>query len=260
MRQITVFVFILALAWLQPAVAGERSQPLAHVSQPPLHKEAGKAQRIKAILQKHLMYPQTSVNDSAFCGPFFEALKNASPKIEYVEPVLKTDDPNHPGLKHYHRCDGATYPGGPPDNAFDTFDAIGHKNFKLYHADLDNNPKNAVEEVIYAEMNWDRSHDAQQPGYSIINLEQCTFTGDGMPIHQSDRPEGGVLDSYNALIRYQKRYYVVDLYNVGGEPLNPAAYSLMVWNFQENIKQQKDRIPCAWSWRKDSLSKESQER
>jgi hypothetical protein len=257
-RRKILLVFILVVAWLKPALAGESPLPLAHAGQSPIQKEAHKAQRIKAILQKQPMYPQVSINDPAFCGPFLDALKSASPKIEYVEPLLKTDNANHPGLKHYRKCEGATYPGGPPDNAFDTFDAIGQKNFRLYRLDLDGNPKNGIEEVIYGEVDWERSYGMNQsPGYSLIDLEQCEFKKDGVPVYQSDRPEGRVLDNYNALIRYQKRYYVLDLDDIG---VKQQRYNLTLWNFQANIQQQKDRIPCAWSWRKETLSKESEEK
>lgn len=208
------------------------------------------------------MYPQVSINDPVFCDPLLNALENASPRIEYIEPVLKTSNPEHPGLAHYHRCDGHEYPGGPPDNAFDTLSAIGQNNFRLYRIDLDNNPKNGIEEVIYGEVEWENTYGMDQvPGYSIIDLERCEFKKGGVPVYQRERPEGRVFENHNAVIRYQQHYYVVDLYNVGGEPYNPMAYRLAVYGFRSHIKNAGKAIGgCAWSWREDPLNKKNQEK
>ena len=245
---LTISVFMYIAAPLFP-------YSIADADSPPVENEIDKANSIKSILQTIPMYPQQSINDQAFCDPFFEAIKNARPAIEYVEPILRTNDPNHPGLKHYHRCDD--YRGPVSEYTYNTIDAIGQKNFRLYRIDLDNNPKNGTEEVIYAEVKWANRYGMNQvPGYKIIDLKQCEFRRDGAPVHQRTQWDGRVFDNYNALIRYRQQYYVVDLHTVGGEPHDPLAYRLAVYGFKVNVRQSDRGIAgCAWSAFKHTIYK-----
>jgi hypothetical protein len=231
-----VILFVIAVNLGMPVLA----------DQPPVVREAEKAVRIQQILKKQEWNPQAELSHPEFCRPFFDALKIASPMIEYVEPTVRTEDVNHPALKPYHRCQGATYPGGPPDNAFDDINYLGHMRFKLYRIDLDNNPKNGIEDILYSELDWERRYTNQFPAYNIIDMNQCLFES-AIPVGQDVQLSGAMLNNYSALVRYKSKYYVLDLHDLRASNEGKANYYMRLWNFRRNTKNANEMVMCSWS-------------
>lgn len=175
-------------------------------------KEADKATKVKALLTQYPMRlhvgPRTEKHRE-FCNRFYEALRAASPEINYIEPVFRTDDPTHPALGEYLDCD--LY-GGP--RGLKTFQLYsrGSRGFRLYQLDIDGNPKNGLEEYIYGQEPIDVGEENGSAGYERVDLNECWMI-DGVsalpekPIEASFQQESGV----NALIRYQGKYLVFNL-------------------------------------------------
>lgn len=141
--------FALLFAFLLPPL-------VAFAEQPPVNSEAEKAERVKAITQKYPLKLQRGSGfgnrPAAFCNAFYGAMKRADKAIEYVEPVVKTDDPNHPGLARYRYCD---YPLEVWESMYDgNIRLIGDRAFRLYRIDTARKWKNGREEIIYGEQEF----------------------------------------------------------------------------------------------------------
>ncbi len=222
-----------------PSDAGMAAQ---QAGQQPIKSEAEKAQRVKAILEKYplnfsaedsagLMFhpdlpeaernrlknsPQYQAQTAEFCTGFYGAMQRADKAIQYIEPIVRTDDPNHPGLAQYHSCaDAEDRPNwqGVGEGIYEHIDMIGDRAFKLYRLDLDGNPKNGLEEYLYAELDVKQTL-AQSPGYNRIDFKRCEFM-DGVSVDQDQELHSGWhRNNYNAMIRYRGGYYVFDLHNI----------------------------------------------
>lgn len=207
--------------------------------QRPVKNEAEKVQRVKMILKKYplnfnaeyssglLFYPESSEeerqqlkNDSqyqaqtaAFCTDFYGAMQRADKAIQYIEPIVRTDNPNHPMLKQYHSCaDAEDRPNwrGVGEGIYEFIHQIGDRAFRLYRLDLDGNAKNGLEEFLYAELDVKQTL-AMSPGYSQIDFERCE-TRQGLPVYQDQELHTGRhMNNYNAMIRYRGEYYIFDL-------------------------------------------------
>lgn len=174
-------------------------------------KEADKAAKVKALLTLYPMRlhvgPRTEKHRE-FCNRLYEALRTASPEINYIEPVFRTDDPTHPALGEYLDCD--LY-GGP--RGLKTFElrVLGSRGFRLYQLDIDGNPKNGLEEFIYRQEPVDVGQENGSAGYERVDLNEC-WTIDAASAH----PENPIVDSFksesgvNALVRYQGKHLAYD--------------------------------------------------
>lgn len=245
--------------------------------QPPVKLEAEKAERIKTILQKHplifsaeysygtVFHPDLPEAErvrllnsikykketSAFCNAFYTAMQRADKSIRYIEPKVRTDDPNHPGLERYHSCSDAELRpnfSGRWAGMYDDIDQIGHRAFRLYRLDLDGNPKNGLEEYLYAELDWERSY-RQNPGYHRVDLKRCEQVGGGAPGHQDSAPgKTWLKDNYNAMIRYLGGYYIFDLYDLRGQVDGTPAYMLELYAYFSKKRAFSPALVCAWNW------------
>ncbi len=179
--------------------------------------EKEKALKIKEILTKHPMTLYDGIKEKkrvAFCQQFYKALKNASSKITYIEPVVRTDDIHHPALSKYLACDHYDDP-----SAYVGFiiGELGRRGFRLYRTEMDGHKENGLEEYLYGE----------DPVYSMppsaallvqVDLEQCVIRNT-MPASPENLVHLGRSPSYgfSALIQYQKRFYWYDFGRTGTE-------------------------------------------
>lgn len=200
---------------------------------PPVKTEAEKAQRVKAILDKYKLdfKPRYSNGTAKFCNEFYNALKTADKSIEYIEPVLRTDDPNHPELKEYHSCDDKeSY--DDDEQIYNNIHMIGDKGFRLYRLDLDGNPKNGLEEYIYGE-NDSKSYGPQQKGidgYKKVDFEECRIVSFIIG-HPYEGAAKWKKENYNAMIRYKGHYYIYDLHDDRLSDISQPSYQLELYQF-----------------------------
>ena len=254
----------------------------AWADQPPVKREAEKAQRVKTILEKYplafsaeysygnLFHPDmpeaerqqllTSIrykeDTAAFCNAFYGAMKRADKAIRYVEPIVRSDDPNHPGLKRYHACpDYYDRPfdwGGNERTAYVALDEVGDRAYRLYRFDLDGNPRNGLEEYIYAELDYAKPNPYRSvqngAGYRQIDLKRCLFTGGASAHQDAGYGQDWRKDNYNALIRFRGKYYIFDLYDLRGEVNAPPFYRFNLHVYLPT-RQTFDPVPtCTWDW------------
>lgn len=182
---------------------------------PLIKREAEKAQCFKRWLGKHpmeLRKEHLTENDRQFCTDFYQAIATASPEISYVEPVLRTEDPQHPGLASYRKCHeyepiglGGDYLG---------LDARAH-GFRLYRLELDGNPENGLEEYLYEEESEGSVKNGTTQYVRVaFGEDQCDIEDDvGVAPHEVrgtlliDRIRG-----LNSIILFLGRYYIIDLH------------------------------------------------
>ena len=181
---------------------------------PIITKEAEKAQCLKRWLARHPLELQTdNLTDTQrrFGTDFYQALATASPEIKYIEPVLRTEDPQHPALERYRKC----HDYEPIGLGYDYFGldprAYG---FRLYRFDLDGNPKNGLEEYLYEEESRGSMVNGMtqyvrvafgddrcdEKDTSLVNPQELRGT------LEIDRVRG-----LNAIVLFRGQYYIFDL-------------------------------------------------
>lgn len=192
--------------------------------------ESVKAVKVREILAKHpLIVWKGNLSEEryAFCQKFYRDLVSASPNIEYIEPVLATDDKNHPDLKKYEACRKAdhgrirTLTNHKP---FQGLYEIGDHSYKLYREDFDGNPENEEEELIYGKASKEKFLLGEAGHYAFINTKECYWVGADSTHEDFKINSDGSVDFINnpsALILYDEEYYTFDLfYQVTSYKLN----------------------------------------
>jgi hypothetical protein len=223
-----------------------------------VEREAEKAERVKAILQKQPLKFRRGIGDKSekFCTGIYNALKTASKKITYIEPVVSTDDPNHPGLERYRSC--ANYPG-PGEWTYDgDMRLLGDKGFRLYRLESDRHRKNGFEEHLYAEIDrsvWNSI--AMFSGYQQVNFANCEY-GSNLGISaQEALPNSSAIDErLNAVITYGGQHYVYVLGILPKSDIEPIGYWLKVHGYIYSQTKNKFPLACKWSGPFKSLSGE----
>lgn len=185
----------------------------------PSATEAEKADRIKALLEKYPLKLQRGSglgNHSAeFCNGVFAAMKRADKAIEYVEPVVKTDDRNNPAFARYN--DGNLCPNerGLGETTYGgDIRSIGARAFRLYRIDAAKKFKNGLEEIVYGEQIIPRPNDSDSwatfTGYQQVDFARCEHYP-LVAVVPHDLRTLGIREAFNAMIRYRSQYYVVEL-------------------------------------------------
>ncbi|MGH8612945.1 MAG: hypothetical protein ACREYF_13220 [Gammaproteobacteria bacterium] len=180
---------------------------------PLIEHEDEKAQCLKNWLAKHPLKPIARIaeeGNTQFCADFYQAFATASPEIQYIEPVLRTEDPQHPGLAGYRKC--RDYPAEEFIGlGYDYFglDERAH-GFRLYRLHLDDNPKNGLEQYLYEE---------ESPGsmvngttqYAQVDLNQCRVGGTVSVRAQEPRRFSKIgTRGLNAMITFKGQHYIYD--------------------------------------------------
>lgn len=206
--------------------------------------------RLKDILSKQQVHLDRQISGNpALCGALLRDLKDKR-NVEFPEPVFRTEDANDPRLSAYHGCKkywSRGRHGEIPENSYSFLEELGTRGFALYRIDIDNNPANGIEELLYAETDPDNPTSTSVgrvfPGYTRVDLKHCLLI-EGVSASQTYQGMGVERDNLNAVIRYQKRYYVLNLvrFDVG----TGADFSLELWNFKSNIKNKRDTYACVW--------------
>jgi len=184
-------------------------------AEPNTMSEKEKALKLKEILSKHPMSLDDDIKEKkkvAFCQQFYKALKNASPKINYIEPVVRTDDINHPALSKYLACDKYE-----PKTAYVYFvtDDLGRRGFRLYRTEMDGHKENGMEEYLYGE---DPFSTMTPSSAKLVkaDLEHCIVresvpASPENPVHDGRTPSYG----FSSLVQFQKQFYWYDFHRIG---------------------------------------------
>ena len=197
------------------------------------HNESIKSEKVKKLLssKKLNLTISPSFDEKKYnsCSQFYKDFKTQK-NIEYVKPVVRTDDKEHPKLKIYRSCrdsDDPVHPGRYTD-----LYNIGDFNYQLYEIAQPDYP-HFKQSIIYGEFERDARH-YQKTGYSIIDFSNCSFTGK-FPVQNIYVPDKVFKsENINALIRYEDEYYVFDLADIRFRRNDDSRYSLYVYSINHD--------------------------
>lgn len=206
---------------------------------PIITKEAEKAQCLKRWLARHpLEFRMTNPTESQrrFCTEFYQALATASPEIKYIEPVLRTEDPQHPALERYRKC----HDYEPIGLGYDYFglDPRAH-GFRLYRFDLDGNPENGLEEYLYEEGSSGSMFNGTTQYVRVDFGDDRCDTKDVISVDPQEARGTLMIDrvrALNAIVLFRGQYYI---FNLGGTiDMDVTAYDPNTQKFSS--------WQCAW--------------
>jgi hypothetical protein len=218
-------------------------------------READKARPIRQIFESRKFEIEFVLReqDRPFCRAFLDdfALQSG---VEFVEPDLRSDSYDDPAWQPYRaRC--------PNLGLFDSYacepriaqsiermpkeqrDAEyksacrhyrGTANFKHYLVDLDNNPADGKEHVVYYERaegplnRPETKPNFANGGYWVIDVDRCETKGGALTNDPYSYFYARELRNYNGIIRYAGKHYIFDLYELATKDPDPknTQYSL----------------------------------
>ncbi len=209
-------------------------------------QNAHKAKRVNELLAQHPLHLSRvtkSGKHTGFCEAFFGEFK-AQRHIEYIEPILRTDDINHVGLKPYRACLNYDHPSDvDPDIRYYDLPQLGDRGFRTYRLD-----QYGLGELLYVELDPNRAKAKRIPGYWGIDPKHCKLV-DFVPISQSESSSFPFRrENYNALINYKGSYVVFSLEDMRTRESGTPRYQLRVFKYQKgegfiNI--------CRWTWKRN---------
>lgn len=138
--------------------------------------------------------------------------------IEFIEPVLVTDDINDRELREYFGNDTefieeliteAIEGGFSP-----TIEYRAEYDYKLYHLDFDNNPENGEEYIFYAGgyMDiWGGELQSSWDNYLMIDLDNNSIVAAVGVAKTIDYIDKKPADNFNGIIRYKDRYFIYEI-------------------------------------------------
>jgi len=104
-------------------------------------------------------------------------------------------------------------------------------NFKLYHIDIDNDPRNEKEYVFYGEGKYDpkRKIAGYYADYKLIDLQKCSIRTAKSVSDKVDAMTKRRTGSLNGIILYKDKYYIFDLTYFDKEDV----YSLWLYGWKK---------------------------
>lgn len=212
--------------------------------------EAAKAAQVRTILQGRSFQAWT-LYDQAFCQAFLEDFPELR-GITFVEPIVHAERFDDPRLQAYQaRCPNRPMNQlevmtRPQDEA--GWKYYGTRNFKLFQAEMNDNPNDGAELIFYAER-FEREdfyegraqrrseqerkiseQDRYRNGkYGVINPKSCAEVGLVLAHDPYDYDRKREVNNVNGIIRYKGSNYIFDLYRLTTEhdvyELHIAGYS-----------------------------------
>lgn len=215
------------------AMLGHLAGGWAAAADPGVVREAVKAEAVKRIMARKKFYPRQP--EKPFCRQFLEDFRILK-DMRFVEPVARAEHYDDLVLEPYKaRC------GDLPLNEYFECDPrstqdvkwskvprekrqqylrfchlyIGTAKFKVFELDIDNDPKNGKELIVYSERAIGRDFKGDSVygngGYKAFDSSSCAQIG-GARTHDPysyfwNRP----LENYNGILSYDGRYYIFDL-------------------------------------------------
>lgn len=164
-----------------------------------------------------------------FCEALLADLQ-VGKEVEFVEPIVRTDDYNDPRLQAYL----GTCPKLKPiknvqwlpkvwemieaqDIPEEEWDDYGRKyysslDFKLYHVDFDGNPENGKEYLFYGGCGYEFGHPGATDSryFEVFDLARCKEKG-GLQVRETINYRTKQLtNDTNGVIQYKNRFYVYE--------------------------------------------------
>ena len=192
-------------------------------------------------------------DQTKFCKQFLKDFQTQT-TIQYVKPIVATNDYNDPALDIYKKkcpklelrkrvllnprwADSVEkLPAEEMEKYADVY--LGTENFKLYKVDINNKSSDGDEFVFYREKFLHVSHigEALDPDvgkeyddrgeYLVVDFEECKVKA-GVPV--DDSRATATVKSYSDVISYKNAHYILDLF----PSMGPETYSLELWGYSK---------------------------
>ena len=155
-----------------------------------------------------------------------------------VEPDFRTNNPNDKKFEALNRClDARVHPNESVDGEFWGVKNLGGPPFRFYSLDVDNNPANGKEYILYIEPIRKNNSDT---GYVWIDSNECLIkAGAGQGTMRKDNQRK--LYRFTTLAKYKGELIMVGIDPSPGSP-SPTAYEFNMWRFDK----EKHLLECAF--------------
>lgn len=203
------------------AVKKKATSPITS-EKPTFTNESDKLKFMQGIIRQHVFKSPDFPPNSKFCEQFLTDFTSGK-KVVAVEPDVITDDENDPRLKKWHGCKDAEQQA---ENVpvYRYLNNLGGPPYRYYQIELDGNPKNGKEDVIYTEVikgEFDfggKVHPTLSgaTGYAWVDLKSCVVKG-GAGIGGANAIMPLLPKAYrlSMIVKYRNRNLEVDLYPLG---------------------------------------------
>jgi hypothetical protein len=250
--------------WFSLPASGVLSQVVVAVAcaqATTLPSERDRYERLKQTAAQNRFFPRLQLGKPTqdetmerFCTRAMDDIVSGK-GVQPIEPSAQTTDVEDRRLKPWVDCWKNEEFIQRTGIAF----GFGTQAFRLYRVDLDRNPKNGLEEVLYAE--WDHKNPPMSFGarFTWMNTRTCTIRGGEPAVQRDTRNANGVGQIYDAhalLVRYRQEVWALQLNSLASTttkswadpavpPIKPG-YSLSL----STLAHASDRLgrrACTWS-------------
>jgi uncharacterized protein len=173
---------------------------------------------------------QESLAKKQFCEGLLAALQ-AGIEVEFVEPIVRTDDYNDPKLQAYlGRCPKLKPLKGVqwqpnvwemleeqnyPEEEWEDYGTIYYASldFKLYHVDFDGNPANGMEYLFYGGGGYEYKHQGATTfsEYRILKLQDCEDLASEQVNETINSKTKQFTNNTNGVIKHKNKFYIFEL-------------------------------------------------
>lgn len=230
---------------------------VAFADQPPSKTDAEAFGKLRHIVnRKPFLFRDTFAvlpGEKAFCEGLMKDVQ-ANRNVRVIEPYLRTDSITDPRLKPWKDCIESYVPPEPWKGGPAQYPVLGTRSVRAYRADIDNDPRNGLEDLLYAE--WDFKDTPGPAGIAWWDLKVCKPMG-GVPAEQDDKRNaegvGTVGDNYALVLRYRGRSWVLTVRSNGstvrgwndlGSP--PSYYRMELQSLRNSPESPRLEFFCAW--------------
>lgn len=213
--------------------------------------EAEKLKAIQEVLRNHKLYPSSSfygIKDQPYCAPFMQDL--IAGEVKAVEPDVRAETAYDPALKKWHSCDGKELKDAKvnhPREFYDGVGLLGQPLYRYYRLELDGNPQNGDEDLLYHETAapyYDPKARVGRTGYSWVDLDACVRKGGASASNVfAHRKNPGDYYRFSLIAKYKEIFLALSIH--------PNTKNPKISNYNVHMIELKQRsmprLVCSWS-------------
>jgi len=195
--------------------------------------EAKKLEFIRQTLKKE-KYLRSDEYNAPRCKQIMKDFL-ANKNFKAIEPFVRANSIDDPRMVKWRQCEDKDYSdyNGDPERFFNFLNNLGAPPYRYYRIELDGNPKDGPEDMVYYTMPSDRTQPGRT-GYAWVDLKNCEikngFTVTGALEKRHSLPNAAFL---NSLVYYKGELWAADF--IGG-----FSFKLMRWIDCERMET------CRW--------------
>lgn len=177
--------------------------------------EADKLLVLRKVVKTHqfkLIVPKTDPR----CSKFLKDLPTES--VNAVESNVRAITPYDPAIENWHSCDGKDPDdvNADPQKFYGGFGYLGVPPYRYYSLELDGDPTDGKEDLLYHETGWSpiiKYRDVGHTGYSWVDLKRCEFKG-GVPMSELylEKNNPGKFYNFSLIAKYKKKYFALSIH------------------------------------------------